>query len=82
MAPESFIGHKVKDLVELHNTNGRFGFRFFRLQAPDDTVGVQIVQDPTVRSAIERRPSIADSWIVYAEDYYGEYILRISSRRR
>ena len=76
-APQSFVGHQVKDLIELHNTNHRFGFRIFRLQSAEDTVGKHIVDDPTIQSAIDRVPTLADDTIIMAEDYYGTYILRV-----
>ena len=82
MAPESFVGHQVKDLVQLHNTNPRHGFSIYRLQNEEDDTGMHILDDPTIRSAIERVPTLADAWIITAEDYYGVFLLRVSSRRR
>ena len=81
-APESFIGHQVKELIQMHNTNFLYGFRIFRLQGAEDNTGIHILDDFTVWSACDRVPSIADSWIISAEDYYGQFILRIRSRRR
>ena len=81
-APESFIGHRLRDLTVMHNTNPWHGFSIFRLQGPEDTTGIHIVDDPTISGALDRVPTLADCWIIRAEDYYGTFLLRVSSRRR
>ena len=82
MAPESFVGHQLKELIDLHNTNPHRGFSIFRLQGPEDTTGIHIRDDMTIFSICDQVPTLADAWIISAEDYYGTFILRVSSRRR
>lgn len=82
MAPESFVGHTLKDLTLIHNTNPYRGFSIFRLQGPEDNTGIHIVDDPTISSALSRVPTLKDAYVWYAEDYYGTFVLRVSSRRR
>lgn len=78
---DRFIGLTLTELQEIHNMNPFGGFSIFRLQSEDDDTGMHIVDDPTVSGALDRVPSLADAYIHHAEDYYGTFVLRVSSRR-
>lgn len=80
-APDKWIGLRLIELKTRHNTNRPGGFAVFRLQGQEDTVGIKIIEDYTIQSILERVPTLSFTEIVYAEDYYGQIILRVRSRR-
>lgn len=53
------------------------GFRVFILQSPDDNTGFPLCSEFTLSKVLHDRPEIADFKIAAAEDYFGEWIIRI-----
>lgn len=80
MKTDRFVGHTMEEMVEIHNCNSFEGFTVFRLQSDDDTIGTRIADDYTIRSLLQRVPSLKRCYIWQAEDYYGTIILRVRNK--
>ena len=76
MCAPRLIGHRVQDLVELHNVHP-LGFRIYRLQSSTDTIGILIADDATITGALDKAPTLGEARIISAVDDAGTYVLKV-----
>lgn len=73
---EKFIGATLLDAAQ--STSIFFNpIRVFVLANEQDTVGRQLPGSYTIQQVIIRNPELKDAVIAFADNYYGETILRV-----
>lgn len=76
MKPETFIG---KTLAELAEQTSMFWkpIHVFALDGEDDDTGKRLIDAYSIRQVVTAIPAVATATVAFANDYYGETILRV-----
>lgn len=76
MAVQKFIGKTLRDLTKDTHIFW-YPVRVFLLKDKSDNTGQFLMSSFSVAQVIDKFPAAADAVIAYADDYYGETVLRI-----
>lgn len=81
MNPKTFIAHTLGDLAK--NTGFNFsGWVVFLLRDKDDDTGERVAEDFRISQIVRKHPELTGCIVKYANDYYGQTVLRVIDPKR
>lgn len=75
MKPETFIGKTFGELAEQTSMFWK-PVHIFALEGEDDDTGKRLMDAYSIRQVVNAIPAAASATVVFANDYYGELVLR------
>lgn len=76
MKLSEYIGTPLRGLAKVTGYYDK-GYVVFLLRDSQDNTGRRIRKDFSIRLVLHHHPELAECEVVYAENYYGELILRV-----